>query len=162
MIKNLIFFVILAVAAPFISAQETEVSEGKPEIWMKKKWDYAVNGYDTVAYFTVGEPVEGDDQFVTEYKGAKWRFSSAENLALFEEDPAKYSPQYGGHCAYGLGKNGVLVHGDPKKWTILDDKLYLNLNGGIQKKWLKKTDFYITNANSVWPRALTEEIEIDW
>jgi len=162
MIKNFIFFVILAVAAPFVSAHEAEVTEAKPEIWMKKKWDYAINGYDTVAYFTVGEPVEGNDLYVTEYKGVNWRFSSAENLALFEEDPVKYSPQYGGHCAYALGKNGVLVHGDPKKWAIVEDKLYLNLNGSIQKKWLKKTDFYITNADSVWPRALTEEIEIDW
>ena len=145
----------LLIIAPLANAE-------KPEIWLKKKWEYAVNGYDTVSYFTESEPVQGDDQFVTEYKGAKWRFSSADNLALFEADPDKYRPQYGGHCAYGLGKNGVLVHGDPEVYTVIDDKLYLNLRKSLQKKWLKDTDTYIANADSVWPRALTEEIEIDW
>jgi len=153
--KALLLSFMLLIIAPLANAE-------KPEIWLKKKWEYAVNGYDTVSYFTESEPVQGDDQFVTEYKGAKWRFSSADNLALFEADPDKYRPQYGGHCAYGLGKNGVLVHGDPEVYTIIDDKLYLNLRKSLQKKWLKDTDTYIRNADSVWPRALTEEIEIDW
>ena len=153
--KKALLFLMFAIIAPLASAEQ-------PEIWMKKKWDYALNGYDTVAYFTEGKPVEGNDSYVTEYKDVKWRFSSAENLAMFEADPDKYRPQYGGHCAYGLGKNGVLVHGDPEVFTVVEGKLYLNLNKRLQKKWLKKQDFYITNADGVWPRALTEEIEVDW
>lgn len=150
----LLFFAFIAIAPLGHSAQ--------PEIWMKKGWDYALDGYDTVAYFTEGAAVEGDDSYVTEYKDVNWRFSSAENLALFEADPDKYRPQYGGHCAYGLGKNGVLVHGDPEVFEVVDGKLYLNLNRRLQKNWLKDQAFYITNADSVWPRALTEEIEVDW
>ena len=157
--KNNIFALILLTFSAFFAGF---ASAAEPEIWVKKKWDYAVNGYDTVAYFTQGEAVKGDDQFVTEYKDVKWRFSSAENLKLFKEDPDKYRPQFGGHCAYGLGKNGVLVHGDPKRWHIHEGKLYLNLNKGIQKRWLKKKEEYIGNANSVWPRVLTEEIEVLW
>jgi len=153
--KALLLFVAFLALAPMANAHE-------PEIWMKKKWDYAINGYDTVSYFTESEPLEGNDSFVTEYKGVNWRFSSAENLALFEADPDKYRPQYGGHCAYGLGKNGVLVHGDPKIFKLVDGKLYLNLNGRLQKKWVKDEAFYIGNADSVWPRALTEEIEVLW
>ena len=38
--------------------------------------DTAINGYDTVAYFTDGKPVKGLDSFVTEWMGAKWKFSS--------------------------------------------------------------------------------------
>lgn len=153
--KALIPLFMFLVFAPLVNA-------AKPEIWMKKKWDYAVDGYDTVAYFTESKPVEGDDRFVTEYKGVNWRFSSAENLAMFEADPDKYRPQYGGHCAYGLGKNGVLVHGDPEVFKIVDGKLYLNLNGRLQKKWVKDEAFYIEHADKIWPRALTEEIEVDW
>ena len=153
--KALLLSFILFIVAPLANAE-------KPEIWMKKKWDYAINGYDTVSYFNESAPVEGNDSFVTEHKGVNWRFSSAENLALFEENPDKYTPQYGGHCAYGLGKNGVLVHGDPEVYSIVDDKLYLNLKTSLQKKWVKKQDFYITNADSVWPRALTEDIEVNW
>lgn len=145
----------MMVIMPFASAAE-------PEIFLKKSWDYAIDGYDTVAYFTEGKPVVGNDAFVTEYKDVKWRFSSAENLAKFKADPDMYRPQYGGHCAYGLGKNAALVKGDPEVWKIDDGKLYLNLSSRLQKKWIKDQDFYITHADAIWPRVLTEEVEVDW
>ena len=49
----------------------------------------AVEGYDTVAYFIESRPVEGSKQYQVEWMGANWRFSSAENLALFKSDPTK-------------------------------------------------------------------------
>jgi YHS domain-containing protein len=52
----------------------------------------AIYGYDTVAYFTQNKPVKGEDDITTEYKGAVWHFSSAENKALFEASPEKYAP----------------------------------------------------------------------
>jgi hypothetical protein len=42
----------------------------------------AIKGYDTVAYFTMGKPVRGSDQFTYEWNGAKWMFSSREHLDL--------------------------------------------------------------------------------
>lgn len=57
----------------------------------------AIKGFDPVAYFTMGEPVKGSDQFAYEWKGAKWLFSSREHLDLFSADPNKYAPQYGGY-----------------------------------------------------------------
>ena len=152
---NLLIAAFVLFVLPFASAHE-------PEIWIKKGWDYALDGYDTVAYFTDNAAVEGDDRFVTEYKDAKWRFASQKHLDMFKADPDKYRPQYGGHCAYGLGKNGVLVNGDPERWTIVDDKLYLNLNKRIQKKWQQNEPFYIQHADAIWPRALDEEIDVDW
>lgn len=154
--KNIFMFVLLMVVMPFASAA------AKQEIFMKKSWDYAINGYDTVAYFTEGKPVEGTDEFVTEYKDVKWRFSSAENLEKFKKDPDAYRPQYGGHCGYALGKNAVLVKSNPEAFLIADGKLYLNLSGRIQKKFKKEHEFYIKNGDSIWPRILTEDVEADW
>ena len=57
----------------------------------------AIKGYDTLAYFTEGRPVKGDEQFAYEWNGAKWLFSSREHLDLFAADPEKYAPQYGGY-----------------------------------------------------------------
>jgi YHS domain-containing protein len=57
----------------------------------------AIKGYDTVAYFTMGKPVKGIDEFTYEWNGAKWMFSSREHLDLFAADPEKYAPQYGGY-----------------------------------------------------------------
>jgi YHS domain-containing protein len=70
--------------------------------WTKKpvntNWrGLALKGYDAVAYFTDGRPIEGQKDFETEWSGATWRFASAEHLELFKADPEKYAPQYGGY-----------------------------------------------------------------
>lgn len=96
----------------------------------------AINGYDTVAYFTDGKPVKGSDAFVREWNGAKWKFASQQHLDLFKAAPEKYAPQYGGYCAYGVSQ-GYLVSIEPEQFTVLDGKLYLNYDSGVQKKWTK-------------------------
>lgn len=58
---------------------------------------FAIKGYDTVAYFTKGEPVKGQKEFQYEWQGAKWLFTNKEHLAMFQENPDKFAPQYGGY-----------------------------------------------------------------
>ena len=57
----------------------------------------ALKGYDTVAYFTMGKPVKGDNQFGHDWNGARWLFASQKHMNLFMESPEKYAPQYGGY-----------------------------------------------------------------
>ena len=95
--------------------------------------DSAINGYDPVAYFTVGKPVKGQDGFATEWMGAKWKFSSQANLDLFKSNPEKFAPQYGGYCAYGVTQ-GSLVKVEPEQFTLRDGKLYLNYDADVQAK----------------------------
>lgn len=106
----------------------------------------AIRGTDTVAYFTESKPVKGSDQFTTEWNGATWKFASQENLDLFVANPEKYAPQYGGYCAYGVS-NGYLVKIEPENWSIVDGKLYLNFNDGVQKKWEKDIPGFIQQAD---------------
>ncbi len=113
----------------------------------------AVDGHDPVAYFTVGEPVKGDNQFTYDYNGAVWKFSSAANRDAFITDPAKYAPQYGGYCAWAVSQ-GYTARGNPKNWTIVDDKLYLNYNDKVQQDWLKDVPGFIALANDNWPGVL--------
>jgi YHS domain-containing protein len=108
--------------------------------------DTAINGYDTVAYFTVGKPVKGQDSFTQEWMGAKWKFASQANLDLFKAAPAKYAPQYGGYCAYGVTQ-GALVKVEPDQFTVRDGKLYLNYDADVQAKWLKDPAGYIKDAD---------------
>ena len=56
----------------------------------------AIKGYDTVAYFTKGRPISGKKEFQHRWENAAWFFSSQEHLKLFQDDPVKYAPQYGG------------------------------------------------------------------
>ena len=57
----------------------------------------AIEGYDTVAYFTQSKAVKGSDQFSHTYKNAIWHFASAQNRDRFASDPKRYAPQYGGY-----------------------------------------------------------------
>ncbi len=113
----------------------------------------AVDGYDTVAYFTQGKPVKGKKQFTTEWKGANWYFLSQENLDKFKANPTAYAPQYGGYCAYGVSQNAA-VKGDPLLWKIVDGKLYLNINRQVVTIWRKDIPGYIEKANEYWPKVL--------
>ena len=107
----------------------------------------AINGYDTVAYFTQNKPVKGSDSFTTSYQGATWKFASKEHLELFKAEPVKYAPQYGGYCAYGVAQ-GYLVSVEPEQFTILNGKLYLNYDAGVQKKWTKDPAGYNQTATA--------------
>lgn len=117
--------------------------------------DGAIRGYDPVAYFTKGEPVQGLKAYSYEWKNATWRFSSNENLEAFKADPEKYAPQYGGYCSYAIAK-GYTAKVDPNSWKIVDGKLYLNYNRSIQKNWQNYLDRYIKDANENWPSVLEE------
>ena len=113
----------------------------------------AVDGRDPVAYFTDGKPLKGDKKFSTEYNGAEWRFSSAENLEAFKAAPEKYAPQYGGYCAWAVSQN-YTARGNPENWKIVDGKLYLNYNDEIQKRWEADIPGFIAAADQNWPGVL--------
>ena len=76
----------------------------------------AIGGYDPVAYFTAGKPVEGNGDFTAKWKGADWRFATAANRDLFIAMPEKYAPKYGGYCAYAVAQNSTAKI-DPTAWA---------------------------------------------
>jgi len=113
----------------------------------------AIKGYDTVAYFTKGAAVKGDKKYSTEYKGAKWLFSSQEHLDLFVANPEEYAPQYGGYCAYAVAQN-TTASIEPEQFTIHDGKLYLNFNKKFNDIWTKDKENFIVDADKNWPLIL--------
>jgi len=115
--------------------------------------DGAIRGYDPVAYFVQGKPVQGSGQFTHQWRGANWRFASAENRDRFAATPEKYAPQYGGYCAYGVAQ-GYAVKIEPEAWSIVDGKLYLNYSLGVQEDWKQDVPGYLRKADANWPKVL--------
>ncbi|MEM1261457.1 MAG: YHS domain-containing (seleno)protein [Pseudomonadota bacterium] len=113
----------------------------------------ALKGYDAVAYFKDDKPVKGSKQFAYSWNGADWHFSSAENRDAFAADPDRFAPQYGGYCAWAVSQ-GYTASGDPTVWTIVDDKLYVNYNDDVGKKWRADPQGFIAKANQNWPNVL--------
>ena len=146
MMKTKYSIVLLCVSSLLLLS--TAVFAGKVSVDVDEN-DVAIGGYDTVAYFTEGLANEGSANYTVVYNGAIYRFESAKNRDLFRAEPAKYVPQYGGHCAYGVTKNRKFV-ADPRAWDVVDGKLYLNTNRKIRDKWRKDIAGNVEEANGIW------------
>jgi YHS domain-containing protein len=110
----------------------------------------AIRGYDPVAYFTEGKPVEGKAEFSYRHEGTLWRFATAANRDAFAADPARYAPQYGGYCAWAVAQ-GYTASTEPDAWHIRDGKLYLNYSMSVQQQWEEDIPGNITKADTHWP-----------
>jgi len=114
-----------------------------------------IEGYDPVAYFTQSKAVEGKKEFTVTYNGAKYYCSSSSNKALFQKNPEAYIPQYGGWCAYAMGKTGEKVEVDPETFKIKNGKLYLFYNAFFNNtltSWNKDEPNLSKNADINWKK----------
>ncbi len=146
LIRTILAIVVIAAGLSSPAAARDPVSTGTFS-------SLAVSGYDPVAYFRQGRPVEGRSDLEYEWNGATWRFASADNLAAFKADPEKFAPQYGGYCAWAVSQ-GYTAKSDPAAWRIVDDKLYLNYSKDIQARWEQDIPGNIAKADANWPGVL--------
>lgn len=118
--------------------------------------DRVLGGLDFVQYFvdfklpdgTYNETqvgLQGYDNIYSVYQNFTYNFLTQENKKLFEMNPEKYIPQWGGYCAWGiageycpkyswssdcLGPSGNWAH-----WTIINEKLYFFLFSEAKEKF---------------------------
>lgn len=132
------------------------VADGEDERVMLK-------GADVVSYFTQNRYVQGSPQIKSVYQGVVFRFSSAENKSLFDRDPTKYQPQFGGYCANGI-TYGIPWGGDADRFKMVNGKLYIFGGQGSLDGWnldeprnLALADKYwkeeVAGSNSFWQRT---------
>jgi YHS domain-containing protein len=113
-----------------------------------------LKGYDVVAYFKQGKPVKGNPAIQSTYQGATYLFASAADKADFDNDPAKYAPQYGGFCAYGVALGVIADVEGPNAFTVYKGKLYVCGNQTALKGFKSNIDSSIEKADTNW-RQLT-------
>jgi len=113
--RNALLLTAVAAALPLVGVTSPADAQEVP---------LAIKGYDAVAYFTDGKPVQGRAEFEFEWDDRRWHFASAEHRDLFKASPVRYSPQFGNYCAMALALNKV-VEADPENWLISDGQLYV-------------------------------------
>lgn len=122
-----------------------------------------LKGADVVAYFTQNRFVQGLPQFKSVYEDVTFRFASADNKALFDRDPKKYQPEFGGYCANGISY-GIPWGGDADRFKMIGGKLYLFGGQGSLDGWnidekrnLALAEKYwkeeVAGSNSIWQRS---------
>jgi YHS domain-containing protein len=133
----------------FCLAVTTSLALGEPKPNVDEN-GVGIQGYDPVAFFTDGKPVLGDDQFHSSYRDVTYRFASAEHQLMFEKDPAKYEPQFGGYCAYGVAK-GHLVPVKIDAFQIVDGRLLMQYDLKVKETFNKDQKGNLQAADKNWP-----------
>jgi hypothetical protein len=116
---------------------------------------FAASGHDVVAYFdlpasaTPARPVPGTRRFTAHWNGADYAFSSAANRDRFLAEPARFAPQYDGHCAWAAGQ-GYKAPASPTVWRIVGGRLFLNYSHEVRGRWEKGTADQIRKADGNW------------
>ena len=145
--RFLLFIAISALALPVFAQTKTLLNLDSSGV--------AIQGYDPVAFFTDGKPLKGDPKFVSKRDGAIYYFASKEHKDLFNADPVKYEPCFGGYCAYGVSRK-KLVEIDVNASQIVDGKLLLQYSKGVRDDFNKDQAGNLAKANANWP-ALVEK-----
>ena len=115
----------------------------------------ALDGYDPVAYFPEGGGAarKGRSELELEHAGVRYRFATEANRELFLARPDRFEPEYGGWCAYAMGKNGEKVEVDPESFRVRGGRLFVFYDGFLndtRKKWLKDEDGLRVQADRAW------------
>jgi len=111
----------------------------------------AIQGYDTVAYFTEGRAMRGKPEFEHVWGGSRWWFATAEHRDLFARDPERYAPRFGGYCTGGLSLGYKMV-ADPENWYIVDDQLHLQHSKEGREKTVVDPKPVVAKAEETWKR----------
>ena len=130
--KNILSYAVaLLFAINVLSAELVNVSGAS---------NVALNGYDPVAFFTMGEPVNGDPGISATHDGANYFFSTKEHRRLFKENPYKYAPQYGGYCTFGVSVGALFPVANVARWGVIRSKGVEPLGGRGQAPawWVDK------------------------
>jgi YHS domain-containing protein len=110
----------------------------------------AIQGYDPVAFFTDHRPAKGKPAFASKYNGATYQFVSQADKDLFDKEPAKYEPVFGGYCAYGVSRD-KLAPIDVDAFQIVDGKLLLQYSKSIRDNFNQDQKGNLAKANQNWP-----------
>ena len=117
-----------------------------------------LKGFDPVAIFPEGGGVaiQGKAELSHNYSGVVYRFSSAENLLLFLQNPLKYEPTYGGWCAFAMA-SGSKVDIQPHLFTIHGNRAHYFVAARAKQNFDRDILNYENRADRNWMQISGEE-----
>ncbi len=113
----------------------------------------AIGGFDPVAYFVDGRPLEGRPEIELRFAGAVWRFRNVGNRDAFVRDPQTYLPRYGGYDPTAIAR-GASAAGHPDFWLVRDRRLYLFRGARERDAFARDAESIVDMADRNWPVVL--------
>ena len=140
--KLFLSLAVVALALPAFAQSKTLLNLDKTGL--------AIQGYDPVAFFTDDKPVKGKPELGLRHNGVLYYFANREHRDAFKADPAKFEPQFGGYCAFGVSR-GKLVEIDVEAFQIVDGKLLLQYSKSVRDDFNKDAKGNLAKAGVNWP-----------
>lgn len=151
--KSVLFLFFLSICSAALGQQKL----GKGTQHINTNNGVAIGGYDPVSYFALQKAMKGNPKIWSQNKGIIYYFSSEANKKVFQENPQKFEPQYGGWCAYAIADHGKKVEINPETFKIIRGKLYLFYNANLNntlKKWNKDEENLMALADRYWSKLI--------
>lgn len=124
------------------------------------KNNIALKGYDPVSYTLLGKALKGNkDIGGVVYNGVTYFFAFQSTKDIFNLNPSKYEPPYGGWCAYAMGKRGEKVTIDPEAFKVIDNKVYLFYGQSQVADWNKEELVLKVKADQYWLKIFHSKIK---
>lgn len=111
--------------------------------------NWALGGYDPVAYLTQNAAVQGRGDVVTGWRGQEYHFASEENRARFEANPRAYTPGFDGLCVVALAE-GRSEPGDPRQFVTIGQRVYLVATPARKQRLLEQPRELLMKAKDMW------------
>lgn len=108
-----------------------------------------LEGYCPVSYQEHKVATKGLEVFRSVYRRHVYHMASAESKALFDKDPERYAPKYGGFCTTNIA-GSVRKAGDPQLFRLRRRKTYLFHDKAAAEAFDKKPDQVIKTADARW------------
>jgi YHS domain-containing protein len=123
----------------------------------QKMSEPAIGGYCPVAYKAMNKAVKGSADFKSSQDGHTFYFVNADAKAMFDKDPAGYTPEFHNYCATGVAK-GMKIESDPTVFTVFEGKTYLFSNKDAKAMFDKEKSKMVADGNKNWPSVMKKAV----
>ena len=126
--------------------------------WNTNQNGIVLDGYDVVAYHIQAEAVKGTSDYVAEWQGGTFHFSSDTNRQSFVDDPKRFAPKFNGYCAFAVGAKNAKVPADAKTFKLYNGELLVFFNDlfdgekfNTKVPWNQQEQVLYQQASANWP-----------
>lgn len=116
------------------------------------------DAYDPVSIFPEGGAAikKGNPAIVHTFEGVTYHFANENNRELFQADPKKYEPTYGGWCARAMVV-GQRIGVDPKYYTLSGRRAHYFVNSRAKRFFDRDISGNEARADQAWKEQSGEE-----
>lgn len=117
-----------------------------------------LKGFDPVAVFPEGggTPLMGRAEFRVDYQGVTYFFAQELHRDIFNLNPGKYEPTYGGWCAYAMA-SGSKIDIQPHLFTIHGNRAHYFVSARAKTNFDRDIAGYESRADGFWKQISGED-----